>query len=64
MSDARKKKVSGRILENIIFLAEIFGDQSTGDIPKVPFIDLARCFEVRNRSPKLRRRRKDWPLWK
>jgi len=66
MAHARQKTATGRIFENILFLAEVFGDKSSGDIPKVPIIELAKCFELP--QPRLRmvskRRRRDWPLWK
>jgi hypothetical protein len=66
MAHARQKTAAGRIFENILFLAEVFGDKAAGDIPKVPIIELAKCFEIPH--PRLRkvlkRRRKDWPLWK
>ena len=66
MAHARQKTATGKIFENILFLAEVFGDKAASDIPKVPIIELAKCFELPR--PRLRkvsqRRRKDWPLWK
>ncbi|MGE5304373.1 MAG: hypothetical protein ACM3TN_13765 [Alphaproteobacteria bacterium] len=66
MAHARRKSTAGKILENILFLAEAFGDKAAGDIPKVPIIELAKCFELPH--PRLRKlskhRRKEWPLWK
>ena len=36
--------------ENLTFLADVFGEQEDKDIPNVPFLELARCFELT--SPK------------
>ena len=59
------KTPTERIFENIIFLADVFGDQAEKDIPLLPVLEMARCFELV--SPHIvhagRRRRKDWPLW-
>jgi hypothetical protein len=53
-------------LDNIIFLEEVFGDQADGDIPKLPVLEMARCFDLdaRRISRASRRRSKAWPLWK
>jgi hypothetical protein len=66
MAYARQKSTTGKIFENILFLAEAFGDKAAADIPKVPILELAKCFELpRPRLRKIsRQRRKDWPLWK
>jgi hypothetical protein len=45
MAYVRQKTATGKIFENILFLAEVFGDKAAGDIPKVPIIELAKCFE-------------------
>jgi hypothetical protein len=47
------KTVTGKIFENILFLAEVFGDNSDKDIPDVPVLELARCFELS--QPRLKR---------
>ncbi len=61
-----RKTVTAKIFENILFLAEVFGEKSAADIPNVPVIELAKCFELPHArfraAPK--RRRKNWPLWK
>ncbi len=66
MAHNREKTATGKIFENILFLAGVFADNTSGEIPKVPIIELAQCFELPH--PRLRtvskRRRKDWPLWK
>jgi hypothetical protein len=59
------KTATERILENIIFLADVFGDHAEKDIPLLPVLEMARCFEL---APPYvihgsRRRRKDWQLW-
>ena len=65
MTRHREKTIAGKIFENILFLAEVFGDQADKDIPDVPVLELARCFELSH--PRVarvaRRRHKAWPLW-
>jgi hypothetical protein len=63
---AREKSMTGKILDNILFLAEVFGDQADRDIPKLPVLEMAKCFdlEVPRISRVSRRRTKAWPLWK
>lgn len=48
MSMARRheKSMTGRIFENILFLEEVFGDKAHADIPNVPVLELAKCFEL------------------
>ena len=58
--------VTEKIFENILFLAEVFGEYADKDIPDVPVLELAKCFELshpRLRQP-IRRRHNPWPLWK
>ena len=59
------KTATERIFENIIFLADVFGDKLEKDIPAWPVLEMARCFELT--QPAIahtsRPRRKDWPLW-
>jgi hypothetical protein len=61
-----EKTMTGRIFENILFLEEVFGDKGDEDIPDVPVLELAKCFELSH--PRLLRatrgRQKRWPLWK
>ena len=66
MSKVRAKNLMGKILDNVLFLEEVFGDQADGDIPKLPVLEMARCFELEPpRSVRISRRRgKAWPLWK
>jgi hypothetical protein len=53
-----------KIFENLLFLADVFGDQDTKDIPKVPFLELALCFELNCPTPSpLPRRNKRWSRW-
>jgi hypothetical protein len=63
---AREKSTTGKILDNILFLAEVFGDQADRDIPKLPVLEMAKCFdlEVPRVARASRRRNKPWPLWK
>lgn len=66
MARTRTKTVTAKIFENIIFLAEVFGDRADKDIPKIPVLEMAQCFEL-TRSPSHHRyphRRRTWPLWK
>jgi hypothetical protein len=37
--------MADRIFENILFFEEVFGDSDT-DIPDVPVLELAKCFEL------------------
>jgi len=59
------KSETEKILENIIFLADVFGDLPEKDLPPLPVLEMARCFELApssvvhgGRAP-----RKDWLLW-
>jgi hypothetical protein len=66
MTIVRDKTSASKIFENIIFLAEVFGDKADEDIPKIPVIEMAQCFDL-VRSPSHHRysqRRRTWPLWK
>ena len=65
MSRPRGKDMIGKILDNILFLEEVFGDQADGDIPKLPVLEMARCFDLEpQRNLRVSRRRsKAWPLW-
>jgi hypothetical protein len=60
-----EKSSTGKIFDNILFLAEVFGEQADQDIPKLPVLEMARCFDLE--APRVgrasRRRRKSWPLW-
>ena len=62
----REKTLTEKIFENILFLAEVFGDKADKDIPNVPVIELARCFELSHprASRVIRRRRKPWSHWR
>jgi len=60
MARSREKSATGKIFDNILFLAEVFGDKSSGEIPNVPVLELACCFELKNADTRQvsRRRRK------
>ena len=45
MARRRKKTITDRIFENILFLEEGLGDKDT-DIPAVPVLEFAKCFEL------------------
>jgi hypothetical protein len=47
-------------------LEEVFGDQADSDIPKLPVLEMARCFDLEPpRNIHVSRRRiKAWSLWK
>jgi hypothetical protein len=66
MMEARRIQGAENIFENILFLAEVFGDQCNEDIPQLPVLEMARCFELASpgKLRATRRRRRDWPLWK
>ena len=66
MSKSRVKNPTGKIFDNILFLAEVFGDQAERDIPKLPVLEMAQCFDLEVSSPSRasRRRSKAWPLRK
>jgi len=66
MTRARQESPTGKIFDNILFLAEVFGDQADQDIPKMQVLEMAQCFDLQapRVSPPSRRRRKAWALWK
>jgi hypothetical protein len=66
MARRYEKTMAGRIFENILFLEEVFGDKDDADIPDVPVLELAKCFELSHpRTLRATRgRQKSWPLWK
>jgi hypothetical protein len=64
MTKARPKNLTGKIFDNILFLAEVFGDQADPDIPKMPVLEMAKCFDLHVPRVHHRRRSKTWPLWK
>ncbi|MGE5219339.1 MAG: hypothetical protein ACM3SP_20265 [Chloroflexota bacterium] len=66
MARLQAKSMTGKIFDNILFLEEVFGDQAEQDIPKLPVLEMARCFELEipRGSRGSRRRCKVWALWK
>jgi hypothetical protein len=65
MLEPRQPSIAGKILDNVLFLAEVFGDRADQDIPKIPVLEMARCFDLAPpRVRAVRRRARDWPLWK
>jgi hypothetical protein len=60
-----KRTVTEKIFENILFLAEVFGDQADKDIPKIPVLEMAQCFELpQERGPgRARSRHRERSLW-
>ena len=64
MAVVRQKTMTGKILDNVVFLAEVFGDREDKDIPKIPVLEMAKCFDLAPPAPIIRRRPRDWPLWK
>jgi len=66
MAKLREKTLTGKIFDNILFLEEVFGDRADTEIPNVPVLELARCFDLpRPRSERTSgRRQKEWALWK
>lgn len=66
MARVHDRTITGKIFENILFLAEVFGDKADKDIPDIPVLELARCLELSQPQLKrpMMRRYKPWPLWK
>jgi len=65
MTVVRQKTMTGKILDNVVFLAEVFGDREDQDIPKIPVLEMAKCFDLTPLpAPRIRHRQRDWPLWK
>ena len=65
MARRHTKTMTTRIFENILFLEEVFGDKDDAEIPDVPILELAKCFEL-SQPRTLRAARghqKAWPLW-
>lgn len=64
---AAKKNTAEKIFDNILFLSEVFGDRADDDIPKLPVLEMAQCFDL-DTTPRVaradRRRKKSWPLWR
>jgi hypothetical protein len=46
MTPRHEKTMAGRIFDNILFLEEVFGDKADADIPDVPVLELAKCFDL------------------
>jgi len=65
MARRHTKTMTTRIFENILFLEEVFGDKDAAEIPDVPILELAKCFELSRPRTLLaaRGRQKAWPLW-
>ena len=65
MTVVRQKNITAKIFDNVLFLAEVFGDRADQDIPKIPVLEMARCFDLAP-LPALRGERgpRNWPLWK
>jgi hypothetical protein len=64
MKVVEQRSTTGKILDNIVYLAEVFGDRDEKDIPKIPVLEMARCFDLAPPPVRTTRRRsRDWPLW-
>src|SRR5262245_10539961 len=63
MARRREKIVAHRIFENILFLEDVFSDKDDADIPDVPVLELAKCFELSHPRTLHARRvaEKSWP---
>jgi hypothetical protein len=46
MAQRHKKTMAATIFENVLFLEEVFGNKDDADIPDVPVLELAKCFEL------------------
>ena len=61
----RNNMKTRKIFNNVLFLAEVFGDFPDQDIPKIPVLEMAQCFDLLAPPARtIRRRPPDWPLWK
>jgi hypothetical protein len=60
------RSAANKIFDNIVFLAEVFGDKPETDIPKLPVLEMAQCFDLEISGPVRapRPRSKAWLLWK
>lgn len=54
-----------KIFENIIFLADVFGELAARDLPLLPILEMARCFELAPSPAKQSARTplRSWQLW-
>ena len=48
MAFPQAKSAAQKILENIIFLEDVFGDRDDDEIPDIPVLELAKSFELKN----------------
>lgn len=60
-----QRSVTAKIFENILFLEEVFGNQADQNIPKIPVLEMAQCFELPDEQRKItkRPRQREWSLW-
>jgi hypothetical protein len=65
MTIVRNNGIAVKVLDNVIFLTDFFGDKADAGIPKIPVLEMAQCFDLAP-SPAHRRyrQRRSWPLWK
>lgn len=62
MARRHEKTTAQKIFENILFLEEVFGDKTDADIPDVPVLELAKCFELSQpRTLRTNRERRKYP---
>ena len=66
MTTSKNKTMTGKIFDNILFLAEVFGDLDDKDIPKTPVLEMAQCFDltVPRSARVMPPRSNSWALWK
>jgi hypothetical protein len=64
MTKVRANNLTDKIFDNILFLAEVFGEQADSDIPKMPVLEMAKCFDLQVPRVHHRHRSRAWPLWK
>ncbi len=57
---SREESGIRKILENVIFLADVFAEMTDEEIPDVPVLELAKSFELKSRgdTPAAMHRRK------
>ena len=66
MMNSQNRTMTGKIFDNILFLAAVFGDLDDKDIPKTPVLEMAQCFDLAapRSADVLAPRSTAWALWK
>jgi hypothetical protein len=46
-----RKSIAEKILDNIIFLSDVFGNRDDWEIPDIPVLEMAKSFELKAPLP-------------